>query len=301
MGIQWTLAAGFLYAEIAVAILLMIPYISPKAWNKLFQSGLVKCLGTHGESYFKLITVVLGLVFFDSLREMLKYSAQRSEAKLKHHGHGNVYMQLSIQMFRSQRNVYIAGFSLILWLVIHKLVILIRDQAVLLAVSEAATAQARRAPEASQSPLKKTSEWAQQSNQGRIKVETLAKEAKELATEYEKARKDVDRLTSDRDALKMQAAKASKEFNRLYGDRAKPEQVLEAVSPRPVQCLANQGLVMQRFRDAVLAVRSACGGASEVLCRTTFLIDIDSLGKGYKKTSHRSNLHWARAQSSRHG
>lgn len=224
MGIQWTLVAGFLYAEIAVAILLMIPQISPKAWNKVFQSHLVKCLGTRGESYFKLIMAVLGLVFFDSLRQMLKYSAQRSEAMSKHHGHGNVYMQLSIQMFRSQRNVYIAGFSLFLWLVIHKLVILIRDQAVLLAVNEATTAQTRRAPEAAQYPLKKTGEWSKQSNEDRIKAEMLAKQAKELATEYEKARKDGDRLTSDRDALKVQAAKASKEFNRLYGDRAKAEQ-----------------------------------------------------------------------------
>lgn len=54
----------------------------------------------------------------DSIREMRKYGTQREVAQSEHHHHGNldVEMQQSMKMFRAQRNFYIAGFSLFLWL-----------------------------------------------------------------------------------------------------------------------------------------------------------------------------------------
>ncbi|XP_077552324.1 B-cell receptor-associated protein 31-like [Haemaphysalis longicornis] len=235
MGIQWTLVATFLYAEIAVIILLLIPGISPKSWNKVFQSRYFKGLRAHAESYFKVTMVVLGLVFFDSLREMLKSTTQRQEAKSESHDDGNVYialwhnnMQLSIQMFRAQRNVYIAGFSLFLWLVIHRLVTLIRDQASLLAVNEAAVAQARPAAEAARSPLKKGSETAKQKKTVRIQTKTVEKPKEEPQAAYEKACKDVDYMTSNLDALKMHAEDLCKKYDRLFDEHAQVEQTVAA-------------------------------------------------------------------------
>lgn len=38
MSIQWTLIAGFLYAEIAVVLLLVLPVASPRRWNAIFKS-----------------------------------------------------------------------------------------------------------------------------------------------------------------------------------------------------------------------------------------------------------------------
>lgn len=228
MGIQWTLVATFLYAEIAVIILLLIPGISPKSWNKVFQSRYFKCLRAHAESYFKVTMVVLGLVFFDSLREMHKNTTQRQEAKSQSHDDGNVYMQLSVQMFRAQRNVYIAGFSLFLWLVIHRLVTLIRDQAILLAVSEAAVAQARPAAEAARSLLKKGSETPKQKKTVRIQTKTVEKQKVEPEAEYEKACKDVDYMTSNLDALKMHAEDLYKKYDRLFDEHAQVEQTVAA-------------------------------------------------------------------------
>ncbi|XP_077541128.1 B-cell receptor-associated protein 31-like [Haemaphysalis longicornis] len=240
MGIQWTLVATFLYAEIAVIILLLIPGIPPKSWNKVFQSRYFKGLRAHAGSYFKVTMVALGLVFFDSLREMHKSSTQRQEAKSESHDDGNVYMQLSIQMFRAQRNVYIAGFSLFLWLVIHRLVTLIRDQASLLAVNEAAVAQARPAAEAARSPMKwdnwsmlfsisqKGSETAKQKKTVRIQTKTVEKPKEEPQAAYEKACKDVDYMTSNLDALKMHAEDLCKKYDRLFDEHAQVEQTVAA-------------------------------------------------------------------------
>ncbi|KAH9382144.1 hypothetical protein HPB48_008644 [Haemaphysalis longicornis] len=193
MGIQWTLVATFLYAEIAVIILLLIPGISPKSF---------------------------------AARDAQEHT-QRQEAKSESHDDGNVYMQLSIQMFRAQRNVYIAGFSLFLWLVIHRLVTLIRDQAILLAVNEAAVAQARPAAEAARSPLK-GSETAKQKKTVRIQTKTVDKPKEEPEAAYEKACKDVDYMTSNLDALKMHAEDLYKKYDRLFDEHAQVEQTVAA-------------------------------------------------------------------------
>uniref|UniRef100_V5HA24 Endoplasmic reticulum transmembrane protein n=1 Tax=Ixodes ricinus TaxID=34613 RepID=V5HA24_IXORI len=80
-------------------------------------------------------------------------------------------MQQSMKMFRAQRNFYIAGFSLFLWLVIRRLVTLISAQAVLLAVNEASMRQAQPATDAAQSLLKQKSDGAKQ-NEGNSKTES---------------------------------------------------------------------------------------------------------------------------------
>ncbi|XP_065281668.1 B-cell receptor-associated protein 31 isoform X3 [Dermacentor albipictus] len=228
MSFQWTIVAAFLYAEIAIVLLLMIPFISPRTWNKLFKSRFLKTLGSQADIYFTVMIVVLVLFFFDSVREMRKYGAHREEAQSEYHHHGNldVEMQQSMKMFRAQRNFYIAGFALFLWLVIRRLVTLISAQAVLLAVNEASMKQAQSATEAAQNLLKLQAHDAAKSdnakqNEGNSKTETMERDIKELKTELEKARKEVTHLTKDRDALKMQAENLSKEYDRLCEEHSK--------------------------------------------------------------------------------
>ncbi|XP_037578420.1 B-cell receptor-associated protein 31-like [Dermacentor silvarum] len=232
MSFQWTIVAAFLYAEIAVVLLLMIPFISPRTWNKLFKSRFLKSLGAQADIYFTVMIVVLVLFFFDvqgrfllqiPVREMRKYGAHREEAQSEYHHHGNldVEMQQSMKMFRAQRNFYIAGFALFLWLVIRRLVTLISAQAVLLAVNEASMKQAQSATEAAQNLLKKSDNAKQ--NEGNSKTETLERDIKELKTELENARKEVTHLTKDRDALKLQAENLSKEYDRLCEEHSKAQ------------------------------------------------------------------------------
>lgn len=230
MSFQWTIVAAFLYAEIAIVLLLMIPFISPRTWNKLFKSRFLKSLGAQADIYFTVMIVVLVLFFFDSIREMRKYGAHREEAQSEYHHHGNldVEMQQSMKMFRAQRNFYIAGFALFLWLVIRRLVTLISAQAVLLAVNEASMKQAQSATEAAQNLLKLQAGDATKSdntkqNEGNSKTETLERDIKELKTELEKAQKEVAHLTKDRDALKLQAENLSKEYDRLCEEHSKAQ------------------------------------------------------------------------------
>ncbi|XP_037519368.1 B-cell receptor-associated protein 31 isoform X1 [Rhipicephalus sanguineus] len=230
MSFQWTIVAAFLYAEIAIVLLLMIPFISPRTWNKLFKSRFLKSLGAQADIYFTVMIVVLVLFFFDSIREMRKYGAHREEAQSEYHHHGNldVEMQQSMKMFRAQRNFYIAGFALFLWLVIRRLVTLISAQAVLLAVNEASMKQAQSATEAAQNLLKLQAGDAAKSdntkqNEGNSKTETLERDIKELKTELEKAQKEVAHLTKDRDALKLQAENLSKEYDRLCEEHSKAQ------------------------------------------------------------------------------
>uniref|UniRef100_A0A131YL95 Endoplasmic reticulum transmembrane protein n=2 Tax=Rhipicephalus TaxID=426455 RepID=A0A131YL95_RHIAP len=230
MSFQWTIVAAFLYAEIAIVLLLMIPFISPRTWNKLFKSRFLKSLGAQADIYFTVMIVVLVLFFFDSVREMRKYGAHREEAQSEYHHHGNldVEMQQSMKMFRAQRNFYIAGFALFLWLVIRRLVTLISAQAVLLAVNEASMKQAQSATEAAQNLLKLRADDSTKSdntkqNEGNSKTETLERDIKELKTELEKAHKEVAHLTKDRDALKLQAENLSKEYDRLCEEHSKAQ------------------------------------------------------------------------------
>ena len=39
MSLQWTAVATFLYAEVSAVLLLCIPFISPKRWQKIFKSA----------------------------------------------------------------------------------------------------------------------------------------------------------------------------------------------------------------------------------------------------------------------
>ncbi len=63
MSLQWTLIAGFLYAEIAVVLLLLLPFLSNRAWNRLFRSRFLKGLESQLVYYFYVLVAILILFF----------------------------------------------------------------------------------------------------------------------------------------------------------------------------------------------------------------------------------------------
>lgn len=162
MSLVWTLIAGFLYAEIAVVLLLVLPIASPYKWNRFFKSKFLAMLAKQAHLYFFLIMGVLVLFLLDAIREMRKYSHH------DHHtdAHLNVEMQHSMRLFRAQRNFYISGFSIFLVLVIRRLVTLISTQANLLAQSEASLKQAQSASAAVKSLMtEKSTEKAKEATE----------------------------------------------------------------------------------------------------------------------------------------
>ncbi|XP_032309637.1 B-cell receptor-associated protein 31 isoform X2 [Drosophila ananassae] len=147
MSLVWTLIAGFLYAEIALVLLLVLPVASPYRWNRLFKSKFLAMLAQQAHIYFFLIMGVLVLFLLEAIREMRKYSHFEQAGEV----HLNVEMQHSMRLFRAQRNFYISGFSIFLVLVIRRLVTLVSAQANLLAQSEASMKQAQSATAAARS------------------------------------------------------------------------------------------------------------------------------------------------------
>lgn len=74
MSLQWTLIAGFLYIEIAVVLMLVLPIISPKKWNAFFKSKFLHAFARQAGIYFIILLAILVLFLLDAIREMRKYS-----------------------------------------------------------------------------------------------------------------------------------------------------------------------------------------------------------------------------------
>ena len=110
MSIHWTVIAGFLYAEIGVILLLLVPFISTRMWNKVFKSRFLKGLENQLIYYFYVLVAILILFFLDAIREMQKYSSEELQQKAAGGmSHLDAQMQMHMRLFRAQRNFYIAG------------------------------------------------------------------------------------------------------------------------------------------------------------------------------------------------
>ena len=99
MSLQWTLIAGFLYIEVAIVLLLVLPVASPTRWQKFFKSRFLQSLNNQASIYFVVLLGVLVLFLLDAIREMRKYSTSLDHPE--HH-------QLNVEM---QGRLYIVIFT----------------------------------------------------------------------------------------------------------------------------------------------------------------------------------------------
>lgn len=217
MSLQWTLIAGFLYTEIVVVLLLVLPIISPKRWQKIFKSRFLASLKNQASIYFLMLLGILILFLLDAIREIHKYSGQTTAE----HSHLDAEMQGNMRLFRAQRNFYISGFSLFLSLVIRRLMILISEQASLLAQNEAALRQAQSATTTAKTLLsQRTGESAQNdTNEAHDKAVTeLKNQIKQLQSKNEDLEKELSKEKKDKEALKSQAESLAQEYDRLIDE-----------------------------------------------------------------------------------
>ncbi|TMW41246.1 hypothetical protein DOY81_013675 [Sarcophaga bullata] len=213
MSLVWTLIAGFLYAEIAVVLLLVLPVASPYKWNRFFKSKFLAMLAQQAHLYFFLIMGVLVLFLLDAIREMRKYSHHEHSSDV----HLNVEMQHSMRLFRAQRNFYISGFAIFLVLVIRRLVTLISAQANLLAQSEASLKQAQSASAAVKSLMaEKSTEKAKEATE-----DSTLGEISQLKERIHELTSELNREKKDKEALKSQAESLNKEYDRLTEEFSK--------------------------------------------------------------------------------
>jgi len=221
MSLQWTLIAGFLYLEIIIVLLLVLPVASPKRWNALFKSRFLQGLQQQAGIYFLILLAILVLFLLDAIREMRKYS--NVDSSDHPHQHLDAEMQGNMRLFRAQRNFYISGFALFLSLVIRRLVTLISSQAALLAQAEAALQQAKGASSAARSLLSQRGEVAQnESNEAHDKQVTA------LKSRIEDLEEKLKHEEKDKLAVKQQAENLSKQYDTLAEDHSKLQKKLTA-------------------------------------------------------------------------
>jgi len=197
MTLQWSVVALMLYLEICVVIFLLLPWIRPSIWKKLFNSRFVHSFKSYANIYSYAGIAVLLLLFFDAIREVQKYS--HVELKVESHLTANADAIIHMRLFRAQRNLYISGFVLLLFLIISRIVSLLSRCAHLEAAAEAAMKQAEGANKAAQTLMDK--------NSGVDKVK--------FATEKEELLKKLRSAEADRDAMKSQTENLQSEYDRV--------------------------------------------------------------------------------------
>lgn len=222
MTLQWTVVASFLYAEIGLILLLCLPFISPRRWLKVFTFRLWEKIASFWNRAFLTIIVVLVILFFDAIREVRKYSAS--------HGIGkdekllpNMYDHFNMKLFRAQRNLYISGFSLFLWLVLRRMITLVSELAIAMGENQALKVQTENANEAAKRYLEENEGLRKASNRhkddGNKKLEEereqMIKEVAQLKTELKKTTEALEKSQIEMVTTRKQYDGLTREYDRL--------------------------------------------------------------------------------------
>ncbi|XP_069501474.1 B-cell receptor-associated protein 31 [Ambystoma mexicanum] len=238
MSLQWTAVATFLYAEVFAVLLLCIPFISPRRWQKIFKSRLVQLVLTYGNTFFVVLIVILVLLLIDALREIKKYDVSEN-VDLKNNPVAVEHIHM--KLFRAQRNLYIAGFALLLSFLLRRLVTLISQQATLLASNEAFKKQAEGASDAAKKYLEENEKLKKELKEAGIDVgdlnlketdhvadnKKLKVEVQKLKEELESTKKTLQKSENEVHAIKKQSEGLSKEYDRLLDEHSKLQAVVD--------------------------------------------------------------------------
>lgn len=146
------------------------------------------------------------------MREMTKYSG---DLNYDHAGsrHVDAELQHSMKLFRAQRNFYIAGFSLFLFLVIRRLITLISALAQLDIQNEVIMKQAKGASDVAKNLMK-----GDRSSGDKSVGDGDNKEVKKLRELLEEKEKELNKAKSNEEAVKKQAKNLTDEYDRLMAE-----------------------------------------------------------------------------------
>ncbi|XP_029013474.1 B-cell receptor-associated protein 31 [Betta splendens] len=232
MSLQWTAVATFLYVEVFLVLLLCIPFISPKRWNNLFKSRIVQVIAYYGNTSFMVAIAILVFLLIDAFREVRKYSVTE---KVDLTNNPTAIEHIHMKLFRAQRNEYIAGFALLLCLLLRRLATLLSQQASLLASNEAFKRQAEGASAAAKKYMEDNELLQERLRDAGIEApeggktrpgpqeenKTLKAEVKTLREEVETTKKALQKADSDVSAMKKQAESLTREYDRLLDEHSK--------------------------------------------------------------------------------
>lgn len=164
--------------------------------------------------------MVLIILFLDAFREVQKYSGPEplQEAKIN----PNVFDHIHMKLFRAQRNLYISGFSLFLWLIMRRVVTLLNQAAVSAEESAALQVQVDNMANAA----KQTEEDNKMLRQALCDEEKtvtaenqqLKREIQKLERQLQNADSAVHKSQAEVEAMKKQAKGLAQEYDRLLSE-----------------------------------------------------------------------------------
>ncbi|KAM6437562.1 B-cell receptor-associated protein 29-like isoform 1-T4 [Liasis olivaceus] len=229
MTFQWTAVAAFLYGEIALLLLLCLPLVSPVRWNKIFTIPVWNKISNYWNKAFLTIIVILIVLFLDAVREVRKYSNVHLTEETTH-ATPSAFDHVHMKLFRSQRNLYISGFSLFLWLVLRRTISLItllakemEAEAVLkveIANSNEVARNCLEENERLQQSLKKVKNSTGE-HLSVVKNEKLVQEVEQLKAELKKSTEALHKTTNEITAVKKQSEELKKEYDLLVKQHEK--------------------------------------------------------------------------------
>merc|ERR1711868_84593 len=232
MSFQWQFVAIVLYIEIGITLLLCLSFISSKWWSALFKSGLAKAVASNGSTIFYILASILGLFFVDAVRDVKKYDETVEDTRTHTHDLAAINQALMYK-FRAQRNLYISGFALFLWIVIKRLAGLLSDKARTKAEAAAAKAQAESASRTAELLIDQQKEKEEKGEEGveddiKKEIADLKKRleaAQKRASSEEKAAKEAEDQLKQKDAellaMKKQSESLANEYDRLTNEFSK--------------------------------------------------------------------------------
>uniref|UniRef100_A0A3P9N055 Endoplasmic reticulum transmembrane protein n=2 Tax=Poecilia reticulata TaxID=8081 RepID=A0A3P9N055_POERE len=231
MSLQWTAVATFLYAEVFLVLLLCIPFVSPKRWSRIFKSRLVQTVALYGNTWFMVAIAILVFLLIDAFREVRKYSLTD---KVDVTNNPTAIEHIHMKLFRAQRNEYIAGFALLLCLLLRRLATLLSQQATLMASNEAFKKQAEGASTAAQNFMEENEALQEKLREAGIELpeagkkgagiqeenKALKEELKTLKEQLQDTKKALQQSDSDVKAMKKQAKNLTVEYDRLLQEHS---------------------------------------------------------------------------------
>ncbi|KAM8861246.1 B-cell receptor-associated protein 29-like isoform 2-T2 [Synchiropus picturatus] len=234
MTLQWTAVALFLYVEIAANLILCLPFISARRWRLVFSWRIWDWLSPYWNKCFFTMIMSHDGSSADALREVNKYSGPESmqEAKVN----TNLFDHLHMKLFRAQRNLYISGFSLFLWLIMRRVITLLNQVAVTLEDSAELQAQLDGAVKTAKkhqednATLKRVllegeKSMSENKHQLKVEVESLTAKLKEAEAAARKSEAEVEAMT-------RQAKGLAKEYDRLLNEHHRLQNVQSAADKK---------------------------------------------------------------------
>lgn len=233
MSLQWAAVAAFLYAEVFLVFLLCIPFISATRWQKIFKSRLVQLVVAYGNTFFVVLIVILILLFLDAVREIRKYDDVTEKVNLQNNPGAMEHFHM--KLFRAQRNLYIAGFSLLMAFLLRRLITLISQHATVLASNEAFKKQAEGASDAARKYMEENDNLKKELKLAGVDVadldtkslgaeeenKALQAEVKKLKEELTSTKRALEKADNEALAMRKQAEGLTKEYDRLLEEHAK--------------------------------------------------------------------------------